>query len=129
MSRKVFAELRRDAPGKVAYALLRDGDAFVHLFVNTAQDDADAILELPASMPTWPVSAIAAWPRPSRIGASMQLIEQLRACGTLSAALLAQQRQGLGALLVVDQAAVDPGWIDREIGQCGGHDRLAPRKT
>jgi hypothetical protein len=48
LSRSVFAELRTTRPPNVAYALFRNGDAFVHLFVNFADDSSDAVTELPA---------------------------------------------------------------------------------
>jgi len=48
LSRAVFAELRAAAPDHVAYALFRDGVDFVHLFVNTADDDSSAVTELPS---------------------------------------------------------------------------------
>jgi hypothetical protein len=50
LSRAVFTELRAQAPKDMAYALFKgsDGVTFVHLFVNLAADDADALTELPA---------------------------------------------------------------------------------
>jgi len=48
LSRAVFDELRALAPDHVAYGLFRDGDEFVHLFVNTKDDDADVVTELPS---------------------------------------------------------------------------------
>ncbi len=50
LTRAVFAELRGQTPGEVAYAVFkgRDGVSFVHLFVNLAADDSDAVTELPA---------------------------------------------------------------------------------
>jgi hypothetical protein len=47
LSRAVFAELREKNPEGVAYALFRDGVDFVHLFVNSRDDDSSAITELP----------------------------------------------------------------------------------
>lgn len=47
LSRMVFAELRTTQPPDVAYALFRSGDAFLHLFVNFAEDSSDAVTELP----------------------------------------------------------------------------------
>ena len=46
LSRAVFAELKTAAPAHVTYALFRDGLDFVHLFVNTASEDASALVEL-----------------------------------------------------------------------------------
>ncbi len=48
LSRAVFAELDTTQPPNVAYALFRNGDAFLHLFVNFADDSSDAVTELPA---------------------------------------------------------------------------------
>ena len=48
LARAVFAELRAASPDHLAYALFRDGQDFVHLFVNTAADDSDALTELPS---------------------------------------------------------------------------------
>jgi len=46
LSRAVFAELKTTAPAQVSYALFRNGLDFVHLFVNTASEDASALVEL-----------------------------------------------------------------------------------
>lgn len=48
LSRAVFVELRRAAPEGVAYAVLRDGDSFIHLFVNLRGEASDAVTELPS---------------------------------------------------------------------------------
>jgi len=48
LSRKVFAELRRVRPSSVAYALFRNGDEFLHLFVNFQDESSDAVTELPS---------------------------------------------------------------------------------
>ena len=48
LSLAVFAELRRVMPEHVAYALFRDGNEFVHLFVNTKDDDSASVTELPS---------------------------------------------------------------------------------
>ena len=40
LSRAVFAQLRNAPPEGVAYALFRDGDEFIHVFVNLKEDDA-----------------------------------------------------------------------------------------
>lgn len=47
LSRAVFAELKTTRPRNIAYALFRNGDAFVHLFVNFTDDSSDALTELP----------------------------------------------------------------------------------
>jgi hypothetical protein len=46
-SRKVFDHMRADAPDDVAYGLFRMGDEFIHLFVNLAADNSDAVTENP----------------------------------------------------------------------------------
>jgi hypothetical protein len=46
LSRAVFAELRAQPRHGFAYALLRDGDDFLHLFTNLETDDADGLVEL-----------------------------------------------------------------------------------
>ena len=48
LSRRVFDELRAKAPDHIGYALFRDGDDFVHLFVNLQADDAGALTDLPS---------------------------------------------------------------------------------
>ena len=44
--RNVFAELRSKPQQPFAYAFLRDGDDFLHLFLNLAEDDASGLVEL-----------------------------------------------------------------------------------
>ena len=46
LSRAVFAELRRKPGQPFAYALLRHGDDFLHLFLNLKADSADSVVEL-----------------------------------------------------------------------------------
>jgi hypothetical protein len=48
LSRAVFAQLRSDPPEGVAYALFRDGNEFIHVFVNLKVDESAAVTELPA---------------------------------------------------------------------------------
>ena len=48
LSRAVFAELREAAPPHIAYALLRNGREFVHVFINTAADESAALTDLPS---------------------------------------------------------------------------------
>lgn len=48
LSRAVFAELDRKKPKGVAYAVLRNGNDFVHLFVNTQEADSGAVVDLPS---------------------------------------------------------------------------------
>src|SRR4051794_17057775 len=48
LARAVHEELRGTAPPGIAYLLFRDGTAFVHLFINTRADDAEALTGLPS---------------------------------------------------------------------------------
>ncbi len=48
LARAVHAELRAAAPTGLAYLLFRDNTEFVHLFVNTHEDDAEPVTSLPA---------------------------------------------------------------------------------
>jgi hypothetical protein len=43
LSRAVFDELRRVRPQGVGYGLFRDGDDFLHLFVNLEADEAEVV--------------------------------------------------------------------------------------
>jgi hypothetical protein len=47
LSRAVFAQLRSAPPEGVAYALFRDGNEFMHLFVNLKSDEAAPVTGLP----------------------------------------------------------------------------------
>ena len=47
LSRAVFRELQAAQPPHVAYALFRDGDDFLHVFLNLAEDDSAAVTERP----------------------------------------------------------------------------------
>ena len=48
LSRAVFAQLRSSPAGGVAYALFRDGNEFMHVFLNLKADESAAVTELPA---------------------------------------------------------------------------------
>lgn len=48
LSSAVFDELRQAAPDNLTYMLFRNGNDFVHLFVNFAADDATQLTDLPA---------------------------------------------------------------------------------
>jgi len=48
LSRAVFKELERVRPKGVAYALFRQGDDFVHLFVNLKEEQSAPVTELPS---------------------------------------------------------------------------------
>jgi hypothetical protein len=45
LSRAAFDQMRANAPDDVAYGLFRIGDEFIHLFVNLAADNSDAVTE------------------------------------------------------------------------------------
>lgn len=47
LSRRVYEALRAQPPAHIAYALFRHGADFVHLLVNTRDDSADPVTELP----------------------------------------------------------------------------------
>jgi hypothetical protein len=46
LSRAVFAQLQQEKPEGVAYTLLRNGNEFVHLFVNTKDADSAPLVDL-----------------------------------------------------------------------------------
>ncbi|HEY4366135.1 MAG TPA: hypothetical protein VGN07_02805 [Steroidobacteraceae bacterium] len=48
LSRAVFEQLRSAPPKDVAYALLRDGNEFIHVFLNLKADESAPLTELPA---------------------------------------------------------------------------------
>jgi hypothetical protein len=48
LSRAVFAQLRNAASEGVAYALFRDGNEFVHVFLNLKEDESAPVTALPA---------------------------------------------------------------------------------
>ncbi|HKE93417.1 MAG TPA: hypothetical protein VKB34_03855 [Povalibacter sp.] len=48
LSRAVFAQLRNAPPEGVAYALFRDGNEFVHVFLNLKEDDGAPVTGLSA---------------------------------------------------------------------------------
>ena len=48
LSRAVFAQLRSAPPEGVAYALLRNGNEFIHVFLNLKADESAPVTELPA---------------------------------------------------------------------------------
>ena len=48
LSRAVFAQLRNAPPDGVAYALFRDGNEFIHVFLNFREDESAPVTELPA---------------------------------------------------------------------------------
>lgn len=48
LSRAVFPQLKAAAPEGIAYALFRDGNEFIHVFLNLQADEAASLTELPA---------------------------------------------------------------------------------
>jgi hypothetical protein len=48
LARAVFAELKVNAPRHISYALFRNGSDFAHVFINSHQDDASELVDLPA---------------------------------------------------------------------------------
>jgi hypothetical protein len=48
LSRAVFDQIRAEAPKNIAYGLFRIENEFIHLFVNLAADNSDAVTETPA---------------------------------------------------------------------------------
>jgi hypothetical protein len=48
LARAVFGELRSKPRQPFAYAVLRHGEEFLHLFLNLEADDADGLVELPS---------------------------------------------------------------------------------
>lgn len=44
----MFAQLRSAAPEGIAYALLRDGNEFIHVFLNLHADESAPVTDLPA---------------------------------------------------------------------------------
>lgn len=48
LSQAVFDDVRRAAPEGVAYALYRNGNEMIHVFLNLREDDSDVITALPS---------------------------------------------------------------------------------
>ena len=48
LARSVFAQLRGSKPDGLAYGLFRDGNEFIHLFINMKADDAAVLTEMPS---------------------------------------------------------------------------------
>ena len=47
LSRAVFGQLHTVQPEGVAYALFRDGNEFIHVFLNFKEDESAPVTELP----------------------------------------------------------------------------------
>ncbi|HEY8950392.1 MAG TPA: hypothetical protein VIM56_16015 [Rhizomicrobium sp.] len=75
LSRAVFDELRRKKQKGMAYALLRDGDNFLHFFINTRAADADVLVELPTFKAFSAHNGERYVAAPEIIRADMQLVE------------------------------------------------------
>jgi hypothetical protein len=63
LSRAVFEELRVNTPAGVAYALCREGDEFVHVFINFDGDDSAPVTGLP-SFKAFEQDAVSRWLAP-----------------------------------------------------------------
>ena len=48
LSRRVFEEVRGTAPDDIGYALFRAGNEFTHVFMNLAEDNSDAVTDIPS---------------------------------------------------------------------------------
>jgi hypothetical protein len=75
LSRAVFEELRQKKQKGVAYALLRDGDDFLHFFINTRAPDADVLVELPSFKAFTANNTARFAVEPQVIRADMELVE------------------------------------------------------
>ncbi|HEU4652619.1 MAG TPA: hypothetical protein VFS47_01460 [Steroidobacteraceae bacterium] len=47
LARAVFTEVHEKMPADVAYALFRNGNEFIHVFVNLKEDESASVTELP----------------------------------------------------------------------------------
>lgn len=75
LARAVFTELRSGPRQPLAYALLRHGDDFLHLFLNLAADDADGLVEL-QSFKAFTAAGGDRWAAPPDLARhSMQLVD------------------------------------------------------
>jgi hypothetical protein len=48
LARSVFTEVHEKSPKDVAYALLRNGNEFIHVFLNLKVDESASVTELPS---------------------------------------------------------------------------------
>lgn len=48
LAKAAFGEVHAAGPDRIAYGLFRQGDDFIHLFLNTAEDSSEAVTGLPA---------------------------------------------------------------------------------
>lgn len=73
LSRAVFAQLRSAPPEGVAYALFRDGNEFIHVFLNLKADESAPITDL-AAFKTFEkgiVERCEVPPKPTRLAANL----------------------------------------------------------
>lgn len=74
LSRAVFAELQRKPRQPLAYAVLRQGDDFLHIFLNLAEDDESGFTEMD-SFKAFRANGPDRWAAPPEvIRAGMQLV-------------------------------------------------------
>jgi hypothetical protein len=73
LSRAVFAQLRSVLPDGVAYALFRDGDEFIHIFLNLREDESAPVTGLTAfkAFEKGIVERCEAPPKPMRVAANL----------------------------------------------------------
>jgi hypothetical protein len=75
LARAVFTELRGKPAQALAYALLRNGDDFLHLFLNLAADDADGVVGL-ESFKAFAASGAERWTAPPDLARhTMRLVD------------------------------------------------------
>jgi len=48
LAKAAFGEVHATSPEHIAYGLFRQGDEFIHVFLNTAEDSSEAVTGLPA---------------------------------------------------------------------------------
>jgi hypothetical protein len=48
LSRAVFTEAHQTKPEHIAYGLFRQGDEFIHIFLNLAEDSSEALTGMPS---------------------------------------------------------------------------------
>ena len=75
LSRAVFTELHATKPKGAAYALLRDGDDFLHVFINTREAESGVVVDLPTFKAFTKDSQSRYTAEPNVIRADMQLVD------------------------------------------------------
>jgi hypothetical protein len=73
LSRAVFAQLRSVSPDGVAYALFRDGNEFIHVFLNLEEDESAPVTGLAAfnTFEKGILERCEAPPKPMRVAAQL----------------------------------------------------------